>query len=218
MKEATGGAFLRMQRELRISKTSARRPYVADRSSRTEAGEARRRLADALARAGRGSQAALSEVYEATSAKLFGICIRILRDRGEAEDALQDIYLNVWRKAASFDAERASPITWLATLARNRAIDRLRATGSRRHEPVELALNVADPSPGAAATLEAEETRFRLNGCMEELGGQPAAAIRTAFLEGVTYADLAGRNAVPLGTMKSWIRRGLLQLKECLER
>jgi RNA polymerase sigma-70 factor (ECF subfamily) len=207
-----------MQRELRIAESSARRLTVADRSSRTEAGDARRRLADALARAGRGSQSALSEVYEATSAKLFGICIRILRDRGEAEDALQDIYLNVWRKAASFDAERASPITWLATLARNRAIDRLRAAGSRRHEPVELALNVADPAPGAAAMLEAEETRGRLNGCMEELGGPPADAIRTAFFDGVTYADLAQRRDIPLGTMKSWIRRGLLQLKECLER
>lgn len=207
-----------MQGKLRMVETSAKRRSVADRSSRSDAGEARRRLADALARAGRGSQSALSEVYEATSAKLFGICIRILRDRGEAEDALQDIYLNVWRKAASFDSERASPITWLATLARNRSIDRLRASGARRHEPVELALNVADPSPGAAATLEADETRVRLNGCLEELGGQPAAAIRTAFIEGVTYADLAQRNEVPLGTMKSWIRRGLIQLKECLER
>ncbi|HZW46411.1 MAG TPA: sigma-70 family RNA polymerase sigma factor, partial [Microvirga sp.] len=99
---------------------------------RPELSDARSRLSDALARAGRGSQSALAEIYEATSAKLFGICLRILGDRGEAEDALQDIYLNVWRRAGSFDAERASPITWLATLARNRSIDRLRANGGRR--------------------------------------------------------------------------------------
>lgn len=191
---------------------------MADGFSTTEAGEARRRLSDALARAGRGSQSALSEVYEATSAKLFGICLRILPDRAEAEDALQDIYINVWRKAGSFDAERASPITWLATLARNRAIDRLRAAGSRRSDPVELALHVPDPSPDASEILEAEESGGRLHGCMEELESQRAAAIRTAFFDGATYGELAERSDVPLGTMKSWIRRGLLQLKECLER
>ncbi len=157
-------------------------------------------------------------MYEATSAKLFGICLRILPDRAEAEDALQDIYINVWRKAGSFDADRASPITWLATLARNRAIDRLRAAGSRPSDPVEAAFQVADPSPDAAEILEAEESRGRLHRCMEELENQRAAAIRTAFFEGATYGELAERSDVPLGTMKSWIRRGLLQLKECLER
>ena len=183
-----------------------------------EQGEARRRLSDALARAGRGSQSALAEIYEATSAKLFGICLRILHDRAEAEDALQEIYLNVWRKAGSFDAERASPITWLAALARNRAIDRLRAAGSRRSDPVELADAVADPSPDAAALLEAEESGGRLNVCLEELEDRRGDAIRTAFFGGATYVELAERNNVPLGTMKSWIRRGLLQLRECLER
>jgi RNA polymerase sigma factor (sigma-70 family) len=191
---------------------------LADSSARTDAGEARQRLSEALARAGRGSQSALAEIYEATSAKLFGICLRILHDRAEAEDALQDIYLNVWRKASSFDAERASPITWLATLARNRAIDRLRASGSRRSEPLELGMGVADPSPGAAVALEEAETSGRLSHCMGELEERRAEAIRTAFFDGATYADLAERSHVPLGTMKSWIRRGLLQLRECLER
>jgi RNA polymerase sigma-70 factor (ECF subfamily) len=191
---------------------------VADRS-RIEPFDARSRLSDALARAGRGSQSALAEIYEATSAKLFGICLRILGDRGEAEDALQDIYLNVWRRAGSFDAERASPITWLATLARNRSIDRLRANGGRRgSEPIEAALDVADPSPDAAASLEASQSSARLSGCIGELETRKAEAIRTSFFEGATYAELAERSDVPLGTMKSWIRRGLLQLKECLER
>ena len=191
---------------------------MADRSSTKEPGEARRRLSDALARAGQGSQAALAEIYEATSAKLFGICLRILGDRGEAEDALQDIYLNVWRKAGSFDPERASPITWLATLARNRSIDRLRAMGGRRSEPVEAALDIADPTPDAAARMESSESTARLTGCIGELETRRAEAIRTAFYEGATYAELADRTGVPLGTMKSWVRRGLLQLKECLER
>ena len=109
--------------------SSAKAAPVADSSSRTEASAARRQLSDALARAAGGNQSALSEIYEATSAKLFGICLRILRDRAEAEDALQEIYLNVWRKAASFDAERSSRISWLASLSRNRWIDRLPAGG-----------------------------------------------------------------------------------------
>ena len=207
-----------MQAELRRRRSSAKPALVADGSSRPDSSEARRRLSDALARAGRGSRSALAEVYEATSAKLFGICLRILNDRAEAEDALQDIYLNVWRKAGSFDAERASPITWLATLARNRSIDRLRAGGSRRSEPVEAALAIPDPSPDAAAALETAETGRSLAACIEELETQRAEAIRTAFFGGATYADLAERSGVPLGTMKSWVRRGLLQLRECLER
>ena len=191
---------------------------VADRS-RPDYSDARARLSDALARAGRGSQSALAEIYEATSAKLFGISLRILGDRGEAEDALQDIYLNVWRKAGSFDAERASPITWLATLARNRSIDRLRALGGRRgSEPVEAALQIPDPSPDAAASLESSQSSAQLGRCISELEERKAEAIRTSFFEGATYAELAERSGVPLGTMKSWIRRGLLQLKECLER
>ncbi len=187
---------------------------MADGSSRPEADDARRRLADALARAGRGSQSALAEVYQATSAKLF----RILGERGEAEDALQDIYLNVWRKAGSFDPERASPITWLAALARNRSIDRLRARGNHISEPVEAALHISDPAPDAATSLEAAESGARLSGCIGELEARKAEAIRTAFFEGSTYAELAVRSGVPLGTMKSWVRRGLHQLKECLER
>ncbi len=191
---------------------------MAQRSPPDEPAEARRRLSDALARAGRGSQSALSEVYEATSAKLFGICLRILRDRAEAEDALQEIYLNVWRKAGTFDPDRASPITWLATLARNRAIDRLRSLGARPSDPVELASAVADPSPDASALLETREAAGSLNRCMDELEAQRSDAIRTAFFGGATYGELAERASVPLGTMKSWIRRGLLQLRECLER
>ena len=131
---------------------------------------------------------------------------------------MQDIYLIVWRKAGTFDAERASPITWLATLARNRSIDRLRALGGRPSEPVEAALDVADPSPDAAAVLEDAQASSALSGCISELEARKADAIRTAFFEGATYAELADRNGVPLGTMKSWVRRGLLQLKECLER
>src|SRR5215472_5854839 len=110
----------------------------------------RKELAAALARVAAGDRAALRLVYQDTSAKLFGVCLRILNDRGEAEDVLQDVYVTVWRKAATFDPSRASPITWMVAIARNRAIDRLRASAvSRRAEPIENAEAVRDEAPSA---------------------------------------------------------------------
>jgi RNA polymerase sigma factor (sigma-70 family) len=182
-----------------------------------EAGRAR--LVRALVRAGEGREDSLREIYDLTSAKLYGICLRILGDAQEAEDALQDVYVTVWRRASSFEPGRASPITWLATLARNRSIDRLRA--SRRSSgtvPLEAASDVADPGPGALALLEAGEDRARLMTCIAELESRSADAIRSAFFGGFTYAELAERARVPLGTMKSMVRRALIKLKGCLER
>ena len=176
-------------------------------------------MSEALKRAGRGEKAALESIYGATSAKLFGICLRILKDRQESEDVLQEVYLSVWRRAGSFDPARASPITWLATLARNRAIDRLRAVRrTAGSEPVEKALEIADPSPGALSAIESREDAARLAGCIGELEERTAVAIRAAFFGGLTYSELAERSSVPLGTMKSWIRRGLMKLKDCLQR
>ena len=181
--------------------------------------EQRARLVRALARAGEGREDALREIYDLTSAKLYGICLRILGDAQEAEDALQDVYVSVWKRAASFDSGRASPITWLATLARNRAIDRLRS--SRRGgspAPIEAASDIADPGPSALIALEASEDRARLSSCIGELEERSAAAIRSAFFGGFTYAELAERSAMPLATMKSIVRRALMKLKDCLER
>ncbi len=175
-------------------------------------------LALALIQAGQGDRSAFRTVYEATSAKLFGVCLRILPDRQTAEDVLQDTYVTVWRKAASFDASRASPITWLVTIARNRAIDRLRSAAPMRNAaPVEDAHDLADAGPLASETVEQADEAARLNGCLETLEDKARAVIRTAFFEGATYDELARRENVPLGTMKSWIRRGLLRLRSCLE-
>jgi RNA polymerase sigma-70 factor (ECF subfamily) len=177
-------------------------------------------LSAALGRVAGGSQSALAEVYQKTSAKLFGICIRILGERGEAEDALQDIFISVWRKAGTFDAAKASPITWLATLARNRSIDRKRSKASRAPAaPLgDEAMDVADEAPLALAGLEAAEESGRITLCLGELEERQNRAIRAAFYEGLSNPEHAQRSAVPLGTMKSWIRRGLLRLRECLER
>lgn len=182
------------------------------------ADDARARLASAIVRIGAGDKSALDYVYRATSAKLFGICLRILGDRKEAEDTLQDVYLTLWRRADRFDPARASPITWVAVLARNRAIDRLRRMRTRGPtEPIEVAAEVADGSPLAEQVMIDAEGNARIHHCLETLDDSQRSSIREAFFGGFTYADLADRLGVPLGTMKSRIRRGLAQLKVCLE-
>jgi RNA polymerase sigma factor (sigma-70 family) len=182
--------------------------------------EARRRqLAAAIHRVTGGDRAALRLVYDATAAKLFGVCLRILNDRSEAEDVLQEVYLAVWQKAAAFDEARASPITWLVAIARNRSIDRLRSGAvARRSEPIEAADDIPDAAPTAVETLEMTQESKRLQPCLDEMEARISLAIRAAFMGGLTYEELAERTGVPLGTMKSWIRRGLAKLKVCLER
>jgi RNA polymerase sigma factor (sigma-70 family) len=178
----------------------------------------RQRLSDALRRVAQQDQSALEEVYAATHAKLFGICLRISKDREEAEDALQEVYVKVWRSAASFDPARGSPITWLATLARNRAIDNLRSSArSRGTEPIEAALNAPDPQKDAFSAASESQDHARLAHCIGQLNRHQSSAIRSAFLDGATYSQLAERGNVPVGTMKSWIRRGLMRLRDCLD-
>jgi RNA polymerase sigma factor (sigma-70 family) len=175
-------------------------------------------IAAALERIPGGDRAALQTVYRLTSAKLFGVALRILGERSEAEDVLQEVYVTVWRKAADFDPGRASPMTWLIAIARNRSIDRLRATRqSRRMEPIDAATEVADTSPVADRALESAQDHARLHDCLGGLAGHERAALRGAFFDGNTYEDLAERMKVPIGTMKSWIRRAMIKLKSCLE-
>ncbi|MBV9929665.1 MAG: sigma-70 family RNA polymerase sigma factor [Alphaproteobacteria bacterium] len=176
-----------------------------------------RRLAAALAAVAGGDRDAMALLYRRTSAKLYGICLRLLGSEAEAEEVLQETYVTVWRKAAAFDAARASPVTWLAVLARNKAIDRLRARRAPA-EDLDAALDVADEGPLAPELIEKAQDRHRLFGCLAELEEKSAAAIRAAFLDGLSYPDLATREGVPLPTMKSWIRRGLIRLRGCLER
>ncbi|HEY0165317.1 MAG TPA: sigma-70 family RNA polymerase sigma factor [Sphingomicrobium sp.] len=164
-----------------------------------------------------GNRGALAELYSRTSAKLFGICLRVLGSEAEAEEVLQEIYLTVWDKAGRFDEGKASPITWLAVLARNKAIDRLRVRRIAT-DPIEEASGVRDDNPSALDVLETAQEQQRLAGCLDELDEQQRAMIRSAFLDGATYPELAEREGVPLGTMKSWIRRGLLRLRGCLQR
>ena len=175
-------------------------------------------LGRALSRVALGDRNAFETVYRQASGRVFAICLRVLGDRAEAEDVVQEVFTTVWHKAAQFDAARASAITWLGMIARNRAIDRLRAAPSVASlAPIELADDVADHAPTPAAAAERTAEGARLERCLSQLDGRRRSLIRVAFFEGATYEELAARVGSPLGSVKSWIRRGLLQLKACLE-
>lgn len=171
-----------------------------------------------LATAG-GDSVAFEKLYRTTSSRLFGVCLRIIPQRAEAEDVLQEVFTNVWRKATQFDPSRASGLTWLTMMARNRAIDHLRSgRASRLSVPIENAEDVVETAPDAQGAAEAMLEGHRLDVCLDELEAPRRQLVRTAFFEGATYEELAQRSGNPLGTVKSWIRRSLAKLKVCLER
>lgn len=162
-------------------------------------------------------RAAFDLLYRSVSAKLFGVCLRVLNDRGEAEEALQEVFVKIWTKADRFAVSELSPISWLVAVARNHAIDRVRV---RRERPTEIdaALEVADANPGPEAQAVASGEREQIHACLDELEQDRASAVRGAYLNGDSYAALAERHGVPLNTMRTWLRRSLMKLKECLER
>ncbi|MDD0973011.1 sigma-70 family RNA polymerase sigma factor [Pseudomonas fontis] len=173
-------------------------------------------LRDALQAAAGGDRQAFETVYRMTSAKMFGICLRLLGQRADAEDVLQEAYVSIWNKAASFDPTYASPITWMAMITRNKVIDRLRR--QRSEGPLDTVERLDELVAPAAfgASFEFRGERRRLDSCMERLEDAQRQLIEVAFFEGRSYAELAEHRGIPLGTVKSWIRRSLARLKGCL--
>ncbi|MEM6910357.1 MAG: sigma-70 family RNA polymerase sigma factor [Verrucomicrobiota bacterium] len=164
-----------------------------------------------------GDRAALAALYDATSGKLFSVCLGVLKSRDEAEEALQDVYLRIWTKAGRYAVTGHSPMTWLITVARNLSIDRLRAR-KVNHVDLDSVGELVEKRPGPdAASIAASEQR-RISACFEELPPDRADAVRAAYLDGVTYQALADRFEVPLNTMRTWLRRSLISLRECLSR
>jgi RNA polymerase sigma-70 factor (ECF subfamily) len=170
-----------------------------------------------IVRTSMGDRAAFDLLYRHTSAKLFGVCLRVLNDRAEAEEALQEVFVKIWTKSDRYAVSDLSPISWLVAIARNHAIDRVRA---RRQKTAALddAMEVADPAPGPEAAAVAGNENERIYRCLDELDSDRAAAVRGAYLRGESYAELAERHKVPLNTMRTWLRRSLMKLRECLER
>jgi RNA polymerase sigma factor (sigma-70 family) len=178
----------------------------------------RDRLAALLGQVGAGRSDALHTVYGLTSAKLFGICLRVTDDRMGAEEAMQDAYVKIWRKAALFDATRASAITWMATIARNCAIDWKRARGLVNVASIEDDASIRpEASVDGRMDMEARAARHHILDCIARLEPQQARAVRTAFYDGLTHSELAAHMGVPLGTLKSWIRRAMIALRDCID-
>jgi RNA polymerase sigma-70 factor (ECF subfamily) len=166
---------------------------------------------------GHGDASALRELYDLTSAHLYAIALRIMRAPSLAEDVLQDVFVSVWRRAISFDPDRGEGMAWLATIVRNRSLDVI--TRAKRTAPLDEAALEAlpDPAEGALDRLVAVEAGRALHHCLERLSEDQRRAIMVAFFDGASHEEVASRLDRPLGTVKSWIRRGLFVLKQCLE-
>lgn len=172
---------------------------------------------EALLRAvARGDESALADIYDRYRLILFGLILRILSDRAEAEDVLQEVFLQVWRRAGDFDEARGRGFTWLVTIARSRALDRLRASASRGRVATEAAQMPHDESGDAAADAVRSEQSEIVRQALSELSADQQRALFMAYFEGLTQAEIAARLGDPLGTVKTRIRLGMIKLRGLL--
>lgn len=206
-----GGAFKHVRGTMRAAAGSRTpEPRLEQRATSPET------INGLLSKVAQGNRDAFRALYRATSAKLFGICLRILKDKTEAEEALQEVYVRIWQKAKMYRPGKSNPLGWLAAIARNHAIDVIRAKKPVADD-IEEAYAVSDdaPSPERQAVVSDEMRRVDL--CMEELDDRHAGAVRRAYVDGYSYEELASKYEVPLNTMRTWLRRSLIKLRACLE-
>lgn len=193
--------------------TMGDRPAASDSAS--DPGEQHARLAALLAKAGQGDRAAFREVYTLSSSKIFGVVLFILRDRGLAEEVAQEVYVAIWRRAGSYDPGRGNPLGWMTVIARNRAIDRLRAERARGF--VSYADEVPEPEPEHADPVGLSVDSLALRTGLNAMKPEYRAALLLTYFKGYTNSELAAVLKVPVGTAKTWVRRGLVALREALE-
>jgi RNA polymerase sigma-70 factor (ECF subfamily) len=175
-------------------------------------------LAGLLAACARRDRAAFERLYRETAPKLFGVALRILKRQDWAEDVLQECYLRIWDHAQEYRAGLAAPMTWMTSIVRNRCLDWLRRPNLEViDEDGELLEAAASDAPGPLATLQGGREADALRRCLEALEGAQRQAIALAYYNGFSHAELAAHLRAPLGTVKTWVRRGLLRLKSRLE-
>lgn len=185
-------------------------------------------IAQLLSRVALGDRVAFSTLYRLTSAHLLGVVLRIHGNRAQAEDLLQEIYVKIWAAAGSFDAQRAQPMTWLTSIARHRAIDSLRrkqvepawvtTRASADDEDDDMLDLLASDDDGPMDLLGQAVQARAVATCLGGLSGEQQQTLSLAFYQGLTHSEVAEHLRQPLGTVKSWVRRGLQALRACLER
>jgi len=201
-------------------------PATSDRLPRSAppqgaADTASDRLAACLARVALGDRQAFRTLHDLTSARLLVLAFEVLHERTRAEEALQEAYLSVWHLAGSYEPGTSRPMTWLMKIVRHRAIDVLRAQRSRRHLNLPLGDGESDTAvdltPRPEQQVQRTLAQARLSDALERLGGCERQALALVIYRGMSHADIAAQCHVPLGTAKSWVRRGLTHLKEDLD-
>ena len=179
-------------------------------------GGAARAIVVLMQRVAARDRQAFSALYAATSAKLYGIILRISRRRDVADELLQEVYVQIWERAGYYDANKGSPITWMVTIARNRALDEVRRKQAVSIEDAPEALDVASDEEIPLDRVERSQQLLRLRQCLDRLDSNRREAVLLAYREGMSREALGQRFARPPGTIKSWLRRSLLQLRDCL--
>ena len=174
-------------------------------------------LADTLARVAQGDRQAFATVYQATAPKLLGIAARILGTRDRAEDVLQDVYVKIWDNAHKFDPAKASPITWMAAITRNRALDEVRRVKPQSIEDRADALDVPSDDVPALDRIEKTQDLARLTRCLGGLDEERRQIVLLAYYNGMSREALSQRFGRPVATIKTWLHRSLAQLKSCLQ-
>ena len=176
------------------------------------------RLAALLARTALGDRAAFSDLYRATSAKLFGVSLRIVRERPLAEEAVQDSFVKIWNHAADYARAKSAPLTWMTAIVRNRSLDIVRRSREEPDIDEQLTAALADESAAPAREAEANAQAHSIRDCLRGLDADERQTIALAFYHGLTHSELAAHLRRPMGTVKTHIRRGLMRLRECLAR
>lgn len=172
-----------------------------------------------LARCALGDQAAFAQVYQYTSPQLFGVILRILHQRPRAEEVLQEVFINIWHHAAQYRASLAAPMTWMTTIARNKALDALRQGKGLEmlalDEP-ETHFEIPDEGADPLALFDRACHQMQIEHCMQTLSPAQRQALALAYYQGLSHAELAQHMETALGTVKTWIRRGLERMKSCM--
>jgi len=175
-----------------------------------------------LARVAIGDRSSFRRLYDATAPSLLGVALRILRDRTRAEDVVQEAFVNVWHRAATYRESAGAPMTWLTAIVRNRALDALRSESRHGADSLtddeDAMLDIEDERPGPMALLTQAADALAIRACLETIDGSQRQCLALAYYHGLSHSEMAAHLGSPIGSVKVWLRRGLEKIRRCLER